>query len=876
MEKMRDNKNTIVLENSNAKIEISKKDASVTFKNFVSGETCDEKAPFFEAFDKEENSYPATAVTLNGDVATFETELGSADVKLEAYDDHFVFEVVGEKLKKEAYFIYFAQAKYKTDTEDITDLRVAEVPMTVNTRTFYYPDGINGEFKGAAYPHLGGVVGAKIGVATSPETALREALKSVCEKIDPQKGIVSKTAGPWSCEYKENVGDYTIVYSAGAEYVKNNIQHFKNIGVDQVDFHQGGATFRQGDFKYGYYESHEDFKKNVSDVLAENGMKAGLHTYAHYIEPTCHEILSNPENQRMLDRAETFTLAEDISADAEFIPSVESTAELSDYYGFFTSNLPYVLIGEEIIYYKNNPHGFTVIERGASGTKACAHKKGEPVYHLRGCFNRFSPKVDSELFLQIARNTAETYNKGGFGMIYLDANDGLNRHCDRKHECWYYCTLFLHEIMKRCETYPILESSAMYPTMWAARARMGAWDTPFRAYRYWNNLHHNSLKQATRRFNTATLGWYNFFPTTDKYPGNQHTRYHHFDTIDHLGMLAILYNYSNVFNGTSRAVLDRYAGYRRNVARYKIYSELRKTDYFKPEIIEKARECGHEVAVFEKGKRWGLHEKNYETKRLYDIGDEKRNTAEFENPFKKQTPFVRIEACMSTLGEDPLVLMPLDEKKPVAEQTKKFTFGGELDTINNLAMRIRVKGNGKKGAVAIKTLSASQSEHGYGIYIVDTDFEGWRDFVLLEADNGERLELGLENNHGFYAIGRSGHNMDRLTSIELLTSGDVEDVYVSSVTACRQVYNVVKNPTVKIGEEKVMFECELMSTDFIEWDGTTAKVIDRYGNEKTVWFDGGLTVPHGRFKANVSYQASLNNCPVNVHLTFGTTGKEIK
>ncbi len=875
MANIRDNKNAIIIENSYVKLEISKKDASVTCKDLKTDKVS-EKALFFAAFDREEKCYEAKGVTLNGDVATFETELGSADVKIEVLDDHIIFEVVGEKLKDEAYYIYFVQSNYVCDKDDIASLRVAEVPMTINTRTFNYPDGITGEFRGAAYPHLGGVVGAKMAVATVPEVSLRETLKTVCSKIDPEKGIVSKTAGPWSCEYKENVGDYTIVYSAGAEYVKNNIQHFKNIGVDQVDFHQGGATFRQGDFKYGYYESHEDFKKNVSDVLAENGMKAGLHTYAHYIEPTCHEILSNPENQRMLDRAETFTLAEDISADAEFIPSVESTAELSDYYGFFTSNLPYVLIGEEIIYYKNNPHGFTVIERGASGTKACAHKKGEPVYHLRGCFNRFSPKVDSELFLQIARNTAETYNKGGFGMIYLDANDGLNRHCDRKHECWYYCTLFLHEIMKRCETYPILESSAMYPTMWAARARMGAWDTPFRAYRYWNNLHHNSLKQATRRFNTATLGWYNFFPTTDKYPGNQHTRYHHWDSIDHLGMLAVLYNYSNVFNGTTKNVLERYAGYRRNVARYKVYSELRKKEYFTPEILEKARNCGYEVALLEKGKKWVLQEKNYKTKRLFDIGDEKRNTIEFENPFKRQTPFIRIENCMSTLGQDPLVLLPVDENKPVSEQTKKHEFGGELNTLNSLAMKIRVKGNGKKGAVAIKTLSASQSEHGYGIYIVDTDFEGWRDFVLLEADNGERLELGLEDNHGFYAVGRSGHNMDRLTSIELMTSGDVEGVYMSSVTACRQVYNVVKNPTITVGKEKVMFECELMSTDFIEWDGEQAKVIDRYGNEKTVWFEGTLTVPCGKFKATASYQASLNNCPVNIHLTFGTTGKEIK
>jgi len=363
MANIRDNKNAIIIENSYVKLEISKKDASVTCKDLKTDKVS-EKALFFAAFDREEKCYEAKGVTLNGDVATFETELGSADVKIEVMDDHIIFEVVGEKLKDEAYYIYFVQSNYVCDKDDIASLRVAEVPMTINTRTFNYPDGITGEFRGAAYPHLGGVVGAKMAVATVPEVLLRETLKTVCSKIDPEKGMVSKTAGPWGFDVKENFGDYTIVYESSAEYIKNNIEHFKNIGVDQVDIHQGGATFRQGDFKYGRYESHEEFKKNVSDVLAENGMKTGLHTYAYYINPLCHEILSDPKWQKQLDRNETFTLAEDISAEDLFVPSVESTAELSDYYGFFTANLPYILIGEEIIYYTNAPDGFKVLGRG--------------------------------------------------------------------------------------------------------------------------------------------------------------------------------------------------------------------------------------------------------------------------------------------------------------------------------------------------------------------------------------------------------------------------------------------------------------------------------------------------------------------------------
>ena len=216
-----------------------------------------------------------------------------------------------------------------------------------------------------------------------------------------------------------------------------------------------------------------------------------------------------------------------------------------------------------------------------------------------------------------------------------------------------------------------------------------------------------------------------------------------------------------------------------------------------------------------------------------------------------------------------------EEEADVSEQLRMHTLGAEFDLSQNLAMTVRVKGNGKKGVVALRLKGGTNSEAGYGLYFIDTDFEGWRDFVLLEADNGDRPELFEAGLH-MYPIYRSGLNMDRISSIELLATGDVEGVRMSNVNACRQVYNVLKNPTVTVGGETVMFECELMSTDFIEWDGKEAKVIDRYANEKKIWFQGGVTVPKGKYRATVGYQSSLNNCPVNLYLTMGTTGKEIK
>ena len=870
----KETKKSIVIENEFVKIEFSKKDSeliSVTDKksgNSVMGD----KTKFFALLDKEGNEFAIKSLSLSDDIISVETELGKIDVEIQAYDEWYSLEVKSS-LPDGAYKFNFGHVKFNYDISDPTTLRAADVAMTVNGNPCFYPSGNDCEICGSCQEHLGGAIGAKIGFTVVPLEMLREALKAVCSAIDPEKGIVSRSAGPWARDSRLSFGDYYITHESTPEYIEDNMDFFREAGVDQIDFHQGSATFRQGDFAYQRYDSHDGWKKGVTEKLRANGMEAGLHTYAYYIRETCHEILSDPKNQAQLCRNEVFTLAEDISPEDTFIPTVESTADMSDYYGFFTKNIWYILIDEEIIRFENHPQGFKNCIRGLGGTKPVAHKKGAKVEHLEGCFYLFAPKPSSELFKTVAHNTAEAYNGGEFAMIYLDALDGITRHCEEKEEGWYYCALFVHEIVKNCKTPPIIEYSTMYPSIWAARARMGAWDYCFRQYKAFQKIHHKELKEFTDAHYACSMGWYHYFPTTDIQPGNYHTKYHHWDAVDHMGALAVMYDYSTVFYDISKELYRRHAGLKRNLLRYKMYSDLRKSAYFSEDVLKKARASEHELAVVKKDNgKYVFVEKNYDIKRLYDIADEKRNTAIFENPFKKQTPFIRLEAGVSTLGRDPMIILPLDETKPLSEQMRSHEFGSETDFTNNLALTVRVKGNKKAGTIGIKLRCASNSEHGYSLYMIDTNFDGWRDFVLCEVDNGDGFTEGERK----YPTYRTGIHIHRMTKIELHSEGDIDGVMMSSIKACRQVYNVIKNPSVTIGNETVKFECELKSTDFIEWDGVSAKVIDRYANEKTVWFEGTVTAPKGKFKAKAGFGASLNNCPVNVHLTIGTTGKEIK
>ncbi len=871
-------RDSFILENQFVEIDVSKKDSKIlSVKN---AEGIDIKgaddAYFFEFKDADKNPVATVnEVILNGNVATAVGDFGSVEMSIEAFDDHFIFEILKADIFDKVRYFNFATVNFEYDTSDDSALRAVDIAMTINTNPRYYPDGMNKTFSGQAMTHLGGYVGAKLAAAIVPKPILRDTLKVICEKINPEKGIVSKIAGPWALDYQPNFGDYIIMGNADPEKVNANLDKYKEFDIDQLDFHQGVDSFRQGDFKFMKGDSMQEFREKISDKLKERGMMAGLHTYSYYITFRCEELLSDPENLKQLDREEEFTLAEDIAPEDMFIPSVEPTDGLSKVYGFFARNLPYCLIDNEIIQYRNHDHGFTVVQRGVAGTKPVEHKKGATIYHLIGCFHLFCPKPGSQLFKDIGRFTAEAYNEGGFDMIYLDALDGIGRHC-KGDEAWYYCAQFIHEIVKNCDYPPIIEYSTMYPSLWAARARSGAWDHPTRAFRRFNFAHHKEHAIFARRHYTATLGWYNHYPINESYPGNFHTKYQHWDNMDYLGNLAIMYNYSMVYQNLNT---QRYAALKRNLDIFKKYNTLRKSRYFKDSYLEKLRRSRHEFKLIDKGQgKWTFVEKNYQTKRLYGIEEAERGIAPLANPFKAQTPFIRLENCMSTLGDSPMILIPINENAPLSDQLKSFDFGGEINITSLLAMKVRVKGNGKKGLIGIKTKFATNGNgFGYGLYLIDTDFTGWRDFVLYETDNGSRIEEhNFEEGEHLWKIYRNPISTDRLVKIELHASGDIEGVQMSSVNACRPIYNVIKNPAVKIGEEKVMFECELMSTDFIEWDGVSAKVIDRYGNEKPVWFEGTVSVPKGKYKAELSIASTLNACPANVILTVGTTGKEIK
>ena len=647
------------------------------------------------------------------------------------------------------------------------------------------------------------------------------------------------------------------------------------MGVDQFDFHQGSWAFWQGNFKCTDLRDMTEFREKFSDPLREKGITCGLHTYAHYIDPHCSDILSDPKWQKDLMVLEEYTLAKDIGEEDDVIEVAEDIESLSTDHSFFSLSLPYIMIGNELISFAKDHGKFAPCGRGVCGTKKAAHKKGEKVYHMQGKFNMFSPVPGSELFLEIARNTAKAYNEGGFTMIYLDALDGLY---SLKVDQYYYSAQFVHEIIKHCNTEPTIEYAATCGSIWGAMGRTGAWDAPWQGYRGFNKYHVvKNHEDADNCHLLGMMGWYNLYPQTDGYPsahpGNYQNKYHFWDDTEFLGSLSLIHGYSMVFrNGLPNG---RYPGLTRNIEIFKKYHDVKRSGYFSREYLEKLKDPDRDFFLKSKGKnKWIFEEKKRDFRRYFDIADTSRNTEEFENPFKAQTPFMRYEAGLSTFGENKMLLLPMDENKQIPE-SYEYTFASPLDASKNTALTFKVFGNGKKGS-AVRVSFICKSARGAARYIIDTDFEGWREYTFVEPDNGERPDLPFDSRDGhFYNVYIHGVKPAVMTGVKVETAGDCEGVRISNIYGSRVSYEVIKNPRIKVGNSEIKFECELKSSDYIEFDGKEALVFDRYGNSKKVFFDGELKVPKGKFRAEVN-GTSLNGNVLNGKLVFIFTGNEIK
>ncbi len=777
--------------------------------------------------------FVSNRVELNGDLLTVSFSETSITVTLRAATEktYLAFDVA-EITGGDFYSLQFARVPLNIDYAK-SDFVATAMSRKINTKTLDFP-GRSGLLGGQCFQCIG-YEGAGVMLLGLPEPQLREAMKQIVDAYPPGEMPVSKAGGPHAMDNPKNRGSYIITSEPITEdQVDEWVEHLAKFGVDQVDFHQG-TPFRQGDFHFNektYPNGIADFRK-TSEAFKKRGMVTGLHTYAEFLSPESRFVTPVPSKD--LDVMRTFTLADDLDAESKTVNVKESTADVSEITGFFVRNSKVIRIDDELILIskprKESPFGFAECTRGAYGTKISRHAKGTSVDHLTQFFFLFAPKPESELFLEVARETAKAYNEGGFGMIYLDALDGTGAILENPELTWYYDALFVNEILKHVKTLPLLEYSTFSANLWYGRSRMGAWDSAHRGYQTFFDKHiESNLSSADRLYLPGQMGWLAICPSRGDNLDNFQYDVMFSEDVEYLGAKSMGHDYGFSYLDIQKSAATP-ATYR-NGEILKNYDTLRKERYFSRETLERLKEPGRHFHL-EKAKNdeWRLTEANYGRAVL----NSEQNNFVFDNPFEKQTPsLIRIENRYRTIdydAPDAVELIPMDETQPVGELvTRKF--GTPLDLSKHLGIGVWVFGDGGGQQINIRFDSPHHLVSGHTDHFIDVDFNGWRYFSLVESDNGSRPNVKWPIScNNIYSEFREKVHYNSVSEVHLMIVGDPKNLRFRTVKALPIREEELVDPTLEINGQTIAFEGKIKNGHYMEYvpDGQ-AVVYDPLGN----------------------------------------------
>lgn len=873
---------------------------------------------FYLTSDSGVNFYPSNIDIVNGRIRVRYGNKMETYFIVETTDNYMTFEL-DSKLPYGAATLHFGKTNITSEfSDDPESYRISSVAMNANTDYVNFPGGKAKATAARVMSKTGSTMGGKVGITFSKygdrKTGEHRAyLKEIVDAIDPAVGTTSTHGGPYTLDNTDIFGDYLITSSGlSASTASATADTLNKYSINQLDIHQGGSTFIQGDFNFKCaavngetFTTAKQFKERIGDQLTAKGIQLGLHTYSSLVSTSATTILTDPKWQKDLlyKEEEVLTLKNDVTAtDKTFLTNEDASGiQLFGYAaGGGTSTLPwsgpntnYFLIDEELFRVTTaTSTGLTSITRAVCGTKAAPHKAGAEIRHLLGHYSMLQPKPGSDLFYHIADLTAKAYNDGGFEMIYLDGLESFSRDTMIDTSlAWYYYSTFIQRVVSGCEIDPIIEGSAIPEGFWAARGRAGAVDHATRQVKKYNYNH--AVSNYNSYFNyyyTATLGWFNYAPDVSQAYKNTWSKTMFVDDLDHMGSLGIAFEMTTVYNHS----IGSFATYKTlsdNATYFNLYSRLRKANYFSEAVRKTLREGylgGKEYKLEEQADgSWAFRETEYIANKVFDLSDGTFATKNANNPYNSQTPYIRIENKYSSLGANEVTLYDFDATEDVKEGT--YTFA-ETDLSSKQAFKIKVTGNGIAGSALLLSVgSSAKSEVGRLDLFIPTDFTGTREFVLMDTDNADYdgyTFSGITISGTNYTTYRNSFYFKGTNSVKITTAGDCTGVKIDDFRACTPVNAPVTNPSVTIGGKTIIFKTTLRSGEYLEYVPDLGKAYKHSynilaagtnGNTVTVsevTTTGAVTVPAGDFSFTYN-TTGTTTAPIRARVTIGLKSAEL-
>jgi len=704
--------------------------------------------------------------------------------------------------------------------------------MTLSTQMQEHP-GDNRLLIASGYPRIGlfstkrSNFPVKAAVIGAPVDLLRGIQREVLDEIPDGELPKSRKGGPYADLAKKEAEETYTIFSetVSLDNVDSLIADMKRFAVKQINIHHYGH-YIQGDFRC--YEKHfpngaEDLKK-VVDRFHQAGILVGLQTYAFLLGPKSRYI--TPVPHRDVDTTQEFILQEDISADDTILKLVEDTPDSVDTFGRVSW---YYWVDDELIKISRiNGQNFEVEQRGFYDTVPAAHKKGARVRQIKLLFGFPCAKAGTELFYEVARNTAEFYNALDADMFYIDAIDGAYL-LEGEDYVWYHAVDFVREIFAHLKKDPIFDCcyNPQYNGTWFVRTRYGAMDTSSVAHRRFMDAHVNYNREMAERMGvTPELGWVSLY--ADPNVGKQwQTDIMYPEDLEYIcakayGTGACMTHLEGFHSHHDWPLSDAHAEVVQKYDALKSKGEPSKSTKAFLREPDNAAYLNNGVL--------------YKAKHIHGFLEESGDGFSAANPFEKQVPSFRLQAlCAAGAYDSPnaVTLLELDETVPV--KTQNYSLSPMVAANGNRGLGVWCKGDGSNAIVCIKLKNGSAE----GEHFIRVSFTGWKYFAFYENQN-EGLpvedwprrdvayttyrELGSK----FYGHYRVNLNYEGINGVDIVVKGS-DNICLKSLRLVPHIEPAWENPTIHFGDTAIRIHTKLKANTNVYFDGKTCKVTDYKG-----------------------------------------------
>lgn len=331
-----------------------------------------------------------------------------------------------------------------------------------------------------------------------------------------------------------------------------------------------------------------------------------------------------------------------------------------------------------------------------------------------------------------------------------------------------------------------------------------------------------------------------------------------------------------LLGGFQKNEIERNPAFKQLNAIIKQYEELRLKNYFGEEVKKLLRQPGDEYTLFqEENGDWNFTPISYEKHKVAGLDNSTTNW-NVNNQFDSQPLILRIETLMSAKSYDDPNNILLTDLSDIREFSLKGAADGIMGTINistekmleseasiafsasssgkspregswicfeknfdpwlnlgnNQALGVWIKGDGKGELLNLRLETPEQFSAGVrGDHFIKIDFTGWKYFELVEIESSKfsnyiwpGKEISPESVVKDLFVYKSylhSVQFDKVNKLQFwynnLPAGEEANILIGPVKALPLATGFIENPSVTIGNEKIVFPVRIESGMYLEF-----------------------------------------------------------